>query len=225
MGLTSRLMTGDGMRRSRLHNYKGQCIDMAGLYYLPHAILTAVLKKLFGYRPEVPWLGYRAIRCLGSLIQHDWKVLEFGSGMSSLWLARRCRLLVSKEHDEAWYKKMSARFAASGITNIEYYLSNQEQYSSLLNHEDHSFDLVLVDGIRRDDAAETAISKVKAGGFIYLDNSDVSWNEYRIAEEKLLSAAGSPSKVKYINDFSPTQIGVNEGLLIQTPADETRPLA
>jgi predicted O-methyltransferase YrrM len=221
MGLASRLVTGDGIRRSRLHNYKGRLIDLGGLCYAPHALLSAILQKLFNYRPEVPWLGYRAIRRLQGLIQKDWKVLEFGSGMSSLWFARRCALLVSKEHDEAWYRTLSRRFAELGITNIDYRFSGPEDYPALDNYPDQFFDFVLVDGIRRDEAAATAVRKVKPGGYVYLDNSDVAWQEYRLAEERLLRAAGSAARVQYFNDFYPTQLAVSEGLLIRKPASTT----
>jgi len=216
MGLASRIVRGDGMRKSRLHNYEGERIDLGGLCYLPQAIASTILRKLLGHRPEVPWLGYRAIRRLHGLIRNDWRLLEFGSGMSSLWFARRCRLLVSIESDESWYARLSRYFTERGLSNIDYRLSTPEEYACVEDYADHSFDFVLIDGIRRNEAARTAIAKARRGGFVYLDNTDVPWDEYRAARETLLRAAGSPHKLHYFNDFCPTQCSVHQGLLIQT---------
>src|SRR5438874_13577508 len=93
--MLARLIKGDGIRKSRLHNYNGQFLDAAGFLYLPQSILTTLSLKLAHRRPELPWLGFRAIKHLDRLIKPDWRVLEFGSGMSTIWFARRCATLVS----------------------------------------------------------------------------------------------------------------------------------
>src|SRR5688572_29636823 len=87
--LVSRIWSGAGISRSRLHDRKGHFLDLAGFIYLPHTLYTTAFTKLLGRRPELPWLGYRTIRWFDRNIRPDWHVLEFGSGMSSLWLARR----------------------------------------------------------------------------------------------------------------------------------------
>ena len=51
--LWSRLITGDGLRRSRLHTYGGKRLDAGGFAYLPHAVWSAVALKVFGYRRSV----------------------------------------------------------------------------------------------------------------------------------------------------------------------------
>ena len=80
--MLARLIKGDGIRKSRLHNYNGQFLDAAGFLYLPQSIYTTVSLKLTNRRPELPWLGFRAIKHLGKIITDEWKVLEFVSGMS-----------------------------------------------------------------------------------------------------------------------------------------------
>ena len=91
-GLWSRLVTGDGLQKTRLHTYSGNLIDLGGLRYLPHSVWSVLLLKLFGYCQRVPWLrlGYRGVGRLRSLIRPDWTILELGSGMSSVLFAQLC---------------------------------------------------------------------------------------------------------------------------------------
>lgn len=208
-----RLIKGDGMRKSRLHNYNGQFLDAPGFLYLPRTIHTTLLFKLVNRRPELPWLGYRAINHLEKLIQANWSVLEFGSGMSTIWFARRCARLVSIETNPSWYGFVRAIIKDRNIHNVDYRLCQKSEPEAVADCQDSSFDLVLVDGYERDRVMKTAISKIKPGGYIYLDNSDVPYREHRTAKALLMEAAGAEPETRIFNDLYPTQFGVNEGML------------
>src|SRR5438309_11109525 len=95
----TRAVNGDSSRKTRLHAETGAMIDLAGLLYAPRALSEAVCRKVAGRIAQQPWLSYRAIKCLDQLIGQDWSMLEFGCGMSTLWLARRCGFIYSVEHD------------------------------------------------------------------------------------------------------------------------------
>ena len=56
-----RLIKGDGMRKSRLHNYNGQFLDASGFLYLPRTIHTTLLFKLVNAALNYP----------GSVIAHQ----------------------------------------------------------------------------------------------------------------------------------------------------------
>lgn len=213
--MLTRLIKGDGMRKSRLHNYNGQFLDPSGFLYLPRSVGTTLMFKLANRRPELPWLGFRAINHLERLVKPNWSVLEFGSGMSTVWFARRCRLLVSVETNRGWYNAVSRILAQNNFANVDYRLSEQSEHQAVADYPDSTFDLVLVDGYERDRAMQTAISKVKRGGYIYLDNSDVPYREHRTARALLLEAAGAEAEIKFFNDLYPTQLGVNEGMLVR----------
>jgi hypothetical protein len=216
MGLISRLVTGDGLRKSRLHTCTGERIDLAGLRYLPRSLVSTLAFKAFGYRQPVPWLGFRAVRHLELLIRRDWRVLEFGSGMSSLWFAERCGYLLSVESDEGWYAAMRPRLEGKAV---DYRLLRDKEAYCGVECDDGSFDLVLIDGLWRDEAALTALRKVRPGGYVYLDNSDTPWEEYRTAKRRLLeAAAGDPGRVRSFCDLCPFQVSVSEGLLVRPRA-------
>lgn len=213
-----RLISGNGRRRTRLHNHNGRLLDARGLLYLPRSVLTALTLKLTRRRPELPWLGFRAIERLGRIIDADCKVLEFGSGMSTVWFARRCGLLVSVETDGAWHRAVTSMLRERGLDNVDYRLRDKSEAHLVTDYEDSSFDLALVDGPRRDLTVMTAIAKVKPGGYIYLDNTDAPVPANQIAKAVLISAAGGEANVTVFNDLTPARVCVTEGLLARMPA-------
>ncbi len=105
---------------------------------------------------------------------------EFGSGRSTLWLARRCAHLTSVEHDEQWHAKVSRTIAAEGITNVRYLCHLREEpdatgyrstYAAVAQSlRDESIDVALVDGLYRDYVTLALLPKIRPGGLIVIDN-------------------------------------------------------
>jgi SAM-dependent methyltransferase len=215
-----RLIAGGEARKTRFHTYRDELVDRASLPYLPHAVGSALLLKLFSLRVEHPWLGFRGVGALASLLGPSTRVLEFGSGMSSLFFARHCGALVSIENDAAWAREMSRRFVENGFSNIDYRLRSLADYASLDDVPDAWFDLALIDGPERARTLRTALSKVRPGGHVYLDNSDCFPNTRRM----LLDAAGrEPGDVRIFRDFCPFQIVASEGILARLPPRALEP--
>lgn len=203
----------------RTCNYRGDRIDAGGMVYLPLCLIHAINLKLLGRRPEIPWLGYRAIRRIGTLITAEYRVLEFGSGMSSLWFARRCRDLVSIETNQEWHSRVKNMLQTRRVANVDYRLRPVSE-CEVVADPDQSFDFALVDGHRRDACVITAVNKVRPGGFIYLDNTDVNDDEHNAAKQTLLAAA---DQVETYNDFYPGFVGVNEGMLVRLRTTPSHP--
>jgi predicted O-methyltransferase YrrM len=173
--------------------------------------------KVFQWRPERPWLGFSAIRCIDHLLQPHWRLLEFGSGMSTVWFARRVSMIVSIETNAEWHRRVKTLLFHRGLTQrVESRLvpASLEGVSATLSRE---FDFALVDGeTSRQVAVALAVAAVKPGGYVYLDNSDGLWAEYRAARQQLLEASHRGSKPRFFTDFCDGQIGVTQGLLVRT---------
>ncbi len=214
VSLWSRLVTGDGRRRTRIHTYGGKCLDIGGFAYLPHAVWSAVALKAFGYWTKSPWLSYRGVREIDRLIRPEWRVLEFGSGMSSLFFAARCADLVSIESDSDWYARMRPRLESVEGCRVDYRLRSEADYAALDDVPDDTFDFALVDGLQYDRTAATAVRKVRPGGYIYMDNSDIPYDEFSVGRQTLIDAA-EPGSVRFFVDFSPFWLSVNEGMLVR----------
>ena len=220
--LWSKVVTGDGLRKSRLHTYSGRMIDLGGIAYMPRSLWSVCLLKVFSYRQKRPWLGYRAVERLDEIIKPDWRILEFGSGMSSLFLSRRCGHLVSVESDSVWFEQMRRLFAEHGFKNVDYRFRGPDDYTAHADLPERSFDLVVVDGIIRDQCMLTALDKVKSGGYVFFDNSDVPWNEHKAARRTLTDAADADG-ITLFDDFYPFQVQVNESMLVRIRNDTDKP--
>jgi hypothetical protein len=130
-----------------------------------------------------PWINYPTIQFMHHLLCKNMRVVEFGSGGSSIFFLKRGVRLTTIEHDEIWIKNIRKKVSKklqnnwtyhlikpdNGITNIpsaESYLLPLDQLS------DSSIDLFLIDGRHRVESIKKAINKIKPGGFLILDNSD-----------------------------------------------------
>lgn len=216
MNLFAKIVRGDDFRKTRLHDEKGNLVELRSLPNVPKAVLAFALYKIFNLRPYLPWISYNAIKRMGNLVRPDWKIVEFGSGMSTLWYAKRCGFLHSIEHNESWHMEISDLLQKENLINVKHDLrSTDESYSDLSDYKDRFFDFCMVDGINRLSCVESAIQKIRSGGLIYLDNSDVCGDpERQRAEEIILDAAKDRNgTVEYFVDFAPTQIHANEGML------------
>lgn len=218
MTVIQRIVAGDEFRRTRFHDEKGNLVGCAGWINAPHAFLTTLASKLVGYRPRVPWISYRGRRTIAKLIQPDSRVIEFGSGMSTVWLSRRCNYLHSIESDRRWYEFVARQMTTD--RNVRYEYRSFDCYAELKEYADESVDFSLIDGIVRSRCAIKVIPKIKRGGYVYLDNSDkdtrVVNGDLRLAENALADAARARGgSVRYFVDFAPCNGSATQGMLVR----------
>lgn len=120
-----------------------------------------------------PMLTYGAIGFLETYIQADSRVLEFGSGGSTIWLASRAGQLISIEDNESW----SNRIPRLGNVDLrvipctgDWYHDGVESLYSTAAVNDGRFDVIVIDGKARVDCAREALGLVNPGGLIVLDD-------------------------------------------------------
>jgi predicted O-methyltransferase YrrM len=220
MNLLQYLIKADSHRFSRIHDLMGNRLGLSQYTEIPNALLTTLVRHAFGYRPSLPWIPSTARRALAKSLSNASSVLEFGSGMSTVWLARRAGYVHSIEHDDKWFKSVTALLNERCLENrVKYELRPETAaYADLSAYEDGSLDLCIIDGIRRDECAEQAVCKIKPGGHIYLDNSDNTDAEARRAESHLLDALSTRrGRFERFIGFPPTTFHVNQGLLVELP--------
>lgn len=141
--------------------------------------------------PDHPWLAPRAIEWIEANLRSDMTGFEWGSGRSTLWLARRLVSLTSIESDAVWFHQVSRRIREAGCTNVElrHILLEHAEADTYANGydelpvyvraiegmADNSLDFVLVDGWYRPVCGRAALRKLKPGGILVIDNTD--WND------------------------------------------------
>jgi len=104
------------------------------------------------------------------------RVLEFGSGDSTAWLAQRCDHVTSIEHDAGWFE--TVRKAAPAV-NLR--LVHRPYHQVCLEYPEHHFDIVLVDGRNRKACIQYAAPRLKPGGLLLLDDAERPWYKLGIA--------------------------------------------
>ena len=115
----------------------------------------------------VPWLSPRAVEYFESLLNPEMRVLEHGSGGSTLWLASRVASVTSIEGDADWQTAVRSQAPA----NVTVKSLNEFDVESVF----HEFDLVLIDGEPLEDRCiflANAPFLLKAGGIVVLDNAN-----------------------------------------------------
>jgi hypothetical protein len=157
-------------------------------HWTPRYIYKRIGLLLYEKRhPDYPWLTEKAIRLLDNLLRLSDVGLEWGSGRSTLWFARRVGHLTSVEHDPAWYKSINTRIKEAGVANVTYLLreakEEDEQYQKEVSKNNpyvnvvnrfpkNSLDFVLVDGIFRRECAYQVQKKIRPGGILVVDNAN-----------------------------------------------------
>ncbi|HSI34205.1 MAG: SAM-dependent methyltransferase [Phycisphaerae bacterium] len=162
-GIKTRLKKFLGTRKTLLHNYKilredfaqqkcletGSCVDAAG--------------------DPVPWITFPAIEYIKQLDLSHARVLEYGSGFSTHFWAKRVKHVTSIEDDKSWYERMSRKMPKT----VDYRLCpDEETYVNEVKKLDGKFDIIVNDGIHRFRCGQASRDRLKDGGFIILDNSD-----------------------------------------------------
>jgi predicted O-methyltransferase YrrM len=131
--------------------------------------------------PDEPWLTRHSVKLLAQLLRSEDVALEFGSGRSTCWFARRISKVTSVEHHAVWHQIGLQRLRQEGMSNVDLLLrpldvpeseGDRSAYVHVLDEvSDASIDICLVDGVYRGFCALGAISKIKSGGFIVVDNA------------------------------------------------------
>ena len=106
-------------------------------------------------------ISYAASALLAERLQPDHVVLELGSGYSTLFLMRRVRRVVSLEHDRGWLEWTRIR----ADDNVELVHASPEPvaaYLAPLAALTERFDVVMVDGVHRNEAFEAALPLLTA---------------------------------------------------------------
>ena len=133
---------------------------------------------LFGN--PIPWWCYSANAFVAERIKPDMRVLEFGAGASTLWLARHASSVVSMENDHAWFSHL-----VSGVpSNVT--LLYREKPADILGADLSAtglekFHLLIIDPLaNRINCARAGIPFLEDDGVVIWDNTDgPDWPEIK----------------------------------------------
>jgi predicted O-methyltransferase YrrM len=121
-----------------------------------------------------------AVSFLASWLKPSDEVLEFGSGRSTTWFARRVARVISIETSEQWHALVAQQLLEQGLSDRVRQVLVQKTPSSDFGARylgafaacPQAVDVALVDGELRDLCALQCIERVKPGGLLVVDNAN-----------------------------------------------------
>lgn len=145
---------------------------------------------------DLPWWTYRATDLVDGFLAgrgHEARVFEYGSGASTVWLARRCSSLDSVEHDATWAVRVRELLRTTSDLRCRPTLHTPpvttspsprvpsgapstegldfHDYVHVVDEVGGLFDLVLVDGRARGPALLASLDVVAPDGMVLLDDA------------------------------------------------------
>lgn len=128
-----------------------------------------------------PWFALGAILTLERLLQPTWRVLELGSGGSTVFFRRHCASVQSFETDPTW--AANVRAATAGLATVSHCATVEAIGSQLVTLSSRSVDLLVIDhgdperhargrNPIRLPLALAALHTLKPNGWIVVDNYD-----------------------------------------------------
>jgi hypothetical protein len=155
---------------------------------------------------DVPWWTFKATSTVEEHLRRfpQAQVFEWGSGASTVWLAKRASSVVTVEHDARWAKmvaeiaprnvqimlvetpplkgfKTEIPSSKSGASGQDFAL-----YVAAIDATSDQFDLIIIDGRAREACLGLALKHLTPEGIIVFDN--VERNRYRVAISEHLDA-------------------------------------
>ncbi|MEP9381190.1 class I SAM-dependent methyltransferase [Nocardioides cheoyonin] len=181
---------GTGLTRAGLADDEPPPLDQRWRHWA-HS-LTRVHDSLAMARLDVPWWTYAAIAEVDAWLaarERPVRVFEYGSGASTLWLARRAQQVHSVEHHRGFGEMMRAELAAYPQVSLRIVEPVRSDHPAIGSRkEGHAgldfaayvaaiddvagdFDLVVVDGRAREACLRAAMGRLAPDGLIVFDNS------------------------------------------------------
>lgn len=143
-----------------------------------------------------------AIEFLEGILTPEARVFEWGMGGSTPWLADRCGLLWSVDHNPAWFEACWQELCSRGHVNLLLYppegsdrgdASDPDAFLSSCKTGSFEryvktiglckdYDVVLVDGRARASCIKAGAEALKPGGWLVVDNTERDWYLRRAGE-------------------------------------------
>ena len=131
-------------------------------------------KKIIALQGKaLPALSQEVQKKIEDILKPNMRVLEFGSGHSTIWFAELGCKIISIEHQPGWYQEVLKWLNERKLEASVFLRSSDTIHKVAKICPDKSIDLVFVDclDIKRRECVCASWSKVKPGGYLVLDDS------------------------------------------------------
>ncbi|RBP48114.1 methyltransferase family protein [Roseimicrobium gellanilyticum] len=127
------------------------------------------------------YLNYPILALLEERLKPDHRVLEFGSGFSTVFWSSRVKEVVAVEHEEQWLQRVKEMIPASSNVRI-LLVPLGDNYPRAASQAVGEFQIILIDGRMRVDCARHCLPRLASDGVILWDDSSRPRYQEGIAE-------------------------------------------
>jgi hypothetical protein len=152
-------------------------------------------------------MPYVATSLLAERLTRDHAVLELGAGSSTLFFQVRAGRVVSIEHDPYWLGWTRAR-AAEHVELVAAPRDPADAYCAAITGRGDHFDLIVVDGVHRNEAFAAGLERLTPRGVILLDDS-----QRRAYGPALAAAAAAGFRHLHLEGHKPMSVHVHRATL------------
>ncbi len=131
------------------------------------------LQSIDKNRNPIPWFSYPFIDFLLPRLTKNIILFEFGSGNSTLFFASKVKDVISIEHNKEWYQIVNST-KPSNVKLVQTESDSVNDYLEFFNKLKEKIDVIIVDGLHRNECLVNSINKLSENGVIILDDSERS---------------------------------------------------
>jgi precorrin-6B methylase 2 len=144
----------------------------------------------------VPWLTYPFVDFIAPRLNKSHEIFEFGGGNSTLFWSNLVGSVDAIDHDKKWVEMISKQLPTNGkivyveVENIHYTelafqpIGKVNTYNQWLKNNAKRYDIIIVDGVDRNNCILNAVNALKEGGIIVIDNMELE-SHMQIATDNL----------------------------------------
>jgi hypothetical protein len=107
----------------------------------------------------VPFMAVKEYEYIRDLINKEgfWKILEWGSGGSTLWFPRQCPQVIwgAIESDPVYYEYLKPKLPDNAWINLN---ETKSGYLDIIEH----YDFIIIDGLYRDECLEVGLKHLSS---------------------------------------------------------------
>ena len=119
---------------------------------------------------DIPWMNYSFVSLLNERLSKDLDIFEYGSGASTRFFSTRCASVTSCEHDREWYDKVLRTLPDNAHLMLKP-ADKDGHYCRAIRDAGAHYDVVLIDGLDRNNCLTHAVDCLSDRGVIILDDS------------------------------------------------------
>ncbi|WP_096175574.1 class I SAM-dependent methyltransferase [Cohaesibacter sp. ES.047] len=124
----------------------------------------------------IPWMNYAMVGFLKERLSSNMTMFEYGSGYSSLFFASYCRSVLSLEHNRDFYELFHGQARANN--DIRLVGDSIEDYCGFIKEGDTLYDVIVIDGLHRNECAKQCLDNLTPNGVILFDDiNEYAWDE------------------------------------------------